>query len=317
MNSNQADTGPIQPVVVDASGWEERKCLPLTVAQLWATYMPRAKGAFARLLGRLFPNQIQCSITTRHGARLAVTPAGLDEIVYMLERGGSHDEHAFNAARACLRPGGVFYDIGANVGYFSIEMAHVFADAITVVAVEPQPALSRATALSASLNRFNNIKVFEVMLGEQEGWAELFIGSHATQASAIALEKNSRVLQCRITTIDHMLQSHLIPPPTTIKLDIEGSELAALRGAERTLRKHLPAIIYECEVVNTSRFGYSGKEIIEFLKGVGYDEFKSITEDGTLVPLAAPGAHPAGVTGDFFAGNSVSPALAGPKIALN
>lgn len=76
-----------------------------------------------------------------------------------------------------------FYDIGASVGYISIEMASVLKKG-RVIAFEPQPAL---------------VDVFQVMLGDKPGDSALYVGSHSIHASAMAREAGSQKLSCSMT----------------------------------------------------------------------------------------------------------------------
>lgn len=286
MNSEPANL-PVDIRDIDVSHWTGDRALPLRLAQLWARYVPRGKGVFPRLVGRTIGRTMHCWIPTKRGARLAVAPASLDSFAAILNNGGTWNEHVFSTCAQRLAKGGVFYDIGANVGYMSIEMAHLFAGQALVVAFEPQPDLSHAVALSARLNGFSWLKVFDVMLGETEASGKLFVGSHQIHASAVPREKRCRIIECRVTTIDNMVERGEIPPPNVMKIDIEGGELAALRGARKTLGIHRPVIVFECDA-NAARFGYSRRDIVDYLSGISRYDFRSIVEDATLIPLDAP-----------------------------
>lgn len=91
-----------------------------------------------------------------------------------------------------------FYDIGASVGYISIEMASVLKKG-RVIAFEPQPALAENVVRSARLNGFDHLDVFQVMLGDKPGDSALYVGSHSIHASAMAREAGSQKLSCSMT----------------------------------------------------------------------------------------------------------------------
>jgi FkbM family methyltransferase len=275
---------PVEALDWDSDQWTGDKAFPLRVAEWWTKYGPRGKGWVSRQVGRYFGGGIKCWILTKHGARLAVPVSSLDTITLIMNQGNTWNEHVLNTCARLLRNGDVFYDIGGNVGFMSIEMAQLFSDQISVIAIEPIPALSHSIAFSARLNKFNRVTVFGVMLGETEGPGELFIGSHEVHASAIPFEKPSRVVPCPLTTIDSMVGRGEIPPPNVIKMDIEGGELAALRGSEKTLRSHRPSIVFEYNV-SADRFGYTKGDILDYLKSIGGYEFFSITTDAQLIPM--------------------------------
>jgi FkbM family methyltransferase len=289
---------PVDVSGVDISGWNSGPLFPLRMAELWARYIPKGKGVFPRLVGRTLAKWMRCCMVTEHGARLAVAPSSLDTYAAIMNR--KWNQHVFKTCLQYLRKEGVFYDLGANVGYMSIEMAQVFGDTISVIAFEPQPDLSRALALSARLNDFTRTSVFDVMLGDVEAPGRLFVGSHQVHASALPREKHSRIIECRVTTIDNMVERGEIPPPTVMKIDIEGAELAALRGAGRTLRASPPVIVFECDI-NAQRFGYTRQDIIEYLGSVGRYEFFSIAENGNLLPLGSANISGSRISDDVLA----------------
>lgn len=274
---------PIDVSDFDISQWTNETNLPERVAQLWARYIPRGKSWFPRVVGQLLGNRRQY-IVTNSGARLAIAFSSLDTYIHILNRGGTWEKNVFDTCASFLREGQVFYDLGANVGYMAIEMAKHFDDKVTVAAVEPQPELARSIALSARLNDFDRVKVFDVMLGDREGRGELFLTSHSLHASAIARERRARVLNRQITTVDCMTAGGDIPPPHVIKIDVEGSELAILRGAEHTLRTYRPFVLFECDE-NADRFGYSLTDLLGCFPNAGEYEFYWVATDNRLIPL--------------------------------
>ena len=265
--------------------WNENMPISIIIAKLWNKYIPRGKGWFPRFIGRLFGKGLKTYIRTKHGASLVIEPYSLDVYMHMLNHGRTWNEHVFNVCKSFLSDGCVFYDIGANVGYFSIEMSKIFEDKLSVISFEPQPSLARIIALSSRLNEFKNIKVFDCMLGDNEGEGELYIGSHSIHASSVAREYGSKCIKRRITTIDKMVETNLIPPPNVIKIDIEGGELAALYGAKKTIATYRPYIIFESDE-NMDRFGYTREDVLNLIKTTGnYDFFFICKENENCVPL--------------------------------
>ena len=134
----------------------------------------------------------------------------------MLNHGRTWNEPVFNACKAFLSSGCVFYDIGANIGYLSMEMAKIFEDKVSVISFEPQPPLAYVIALSGRLNGFENVKVFDLMIGESRGEDDLHVGSHSIHASVVPREKSSTRIRRQIRTIDEMIEDGSIPPPSVI-----------------------------------------------------------------------------------------------------
>jgi FkbM family methyltransferase len=173
---------------------------------------------------------------------------------------------------AVLRPGDVFYDIGANVGFIGVEIARKIPSA-SVIAFEPQATLAHTIALSAQLNNLCNLKVCELMIGEKVGQGRLFLPAHCIHASAVPREPDATETVCPITTLDEEVCNHRLPPPNVIKLDVEGSELAVFRGARQVLAKHRPWIVFEADD-NMRRFNYTRDDIRKYLQEIaGYRLF--------------------------------------------
>ena len=140
----------------ESSRWTEDRSFFFRLALTLNRSMPRGKAFFPRWLGRLFGKNDKLAVRTASGALLAVDPENWDIFTKLWLMGGTWDKPVLEACIACLQPGDVFYDLGANVGYMSIEAASLFKDKIRIYAFEPQPNLAHIAALSARLNHFQN-----------------------------------------------------------------------------------------------------------------------------------------------------------------
>ena len=268
----------------DADKWTEGFSLPMKLADLWVKYVPRGKGWFPRWVGRHLCREHSVFIRTLHGSKLAVEPSNLDIYTYITSQGNSWDEHVLDACRSVIKKDGVFYDIGASVGYLSTEAAAMLQSGGSVVAFEPQPVLAAIIATSAELNGFGHLQVFNLMLGDHVGDGTLHVGSHSIHASAIPREANSSTLSCLMTTLDAVVEGSRLPPPTVIKIDVEGAELAVLSGAQRTIRRHRPHIIFESDD-NMDRYGYCRRDVFDLLNSLCPYEFVFITAEKGRIPV--------------------------------
>jgi FkbM family methyltransferase len=155
--------------------------------------------------------------------------------------------------------GGVFFDIGANIGWYALNVAR--RTPATVICFEPQPSRLQA---NLALNGLTNVRVLPYALGEHDGVIKMTGDEKAENHVSAA---GSRALPLR--TLDGLVETMRLPDPTLIKIDIEGYELFALRGAERTLRRAQPTIL--CEMNGLShRYGVSDIELAQFLATLGY-----------------------------------------------
>lgn len=263
---------------------------PQKLAVFLNRHLPRGKGAIPRQIGRLFHGDHSRSIVTREGALLALEPTSLDVYACILNSGRTWNWHVLAACSSVLKPGDVFYDIGANVGFMSMEIARVFHDTngdstVRVVSFEPLPHLAQAIAASSHLNNLRNFILRDDVVSDQIGTAELFVGSHTIHASTRARESRSTLLKRPMTSIDALVAGRATPPPSVIKLDVEGGEFAAFRGASETLRRYRPHIVFESDE-NTQRFGYTRSDLLTYLQTLAPYRFFSVSPQGeTLSPL--------------------------------
>lgn len=272
---------PVQCPLNLLQDWEETKSPVFNAARLWNQYAPRGKGAIPRFLGRNFGGDLKLHILTASQAKLAVQSSSLDIYVNIVNQGGTWNNHVLKTCESLLKTGETFWDIGANVGIISIEVAHRFGGQVNVVSFEPQPDLAFTIAASNALNQFERSQVFDVMLGESNGSLNLYLSSHTIHASGSPRESKSRCLERTVVTIDSLVDDGIALPPDVIKMDIEGGELSALKGAKRVLSKYQPHLIFEADE-NMNRFGYELSDILNLLSDCAPYHFYLINDDATL-----------------------------------
>jgi FkbM family methyltransferase len=173
-----------------------------------------------------------------------------------------------------LVPDDVFYDVGANVGFFSLLATKFVGPGGAVYAVEPVARNAAAIRRNAALNDLRNLSVFEVAADEKSGSAELFVtgwdGGSSLSAAAISASEPVERQAVRVITLDGLIESERLRPPTFIKLDVEGVELRALRGMRKTLEKHRPVLLYEVDDADRGGLEQRWKALDEFVASFGY-----------------------------------------------
>jgi hypothetical protein len=151
----------------EAQLWPGGSEMPLRLALLWARFAPRAKAWMPRVIGRRFGRHMRATVRTASGGTLAVDPDNLDIYVHVTRLGGVWDRQVHEACNTVARPGDVVYDIGANAGVVTIDLAAHLKGDVHIFAFEPIPSLARGVALSAVLSGYGDaITVYEAMLGE-------------------------------------------------------------------------------------------------------------------------------------------------------
>ena len=170
--------------------------------------------------------------------------------------------------------------MGANIGFFSMLAATLVGPSGRVVSIEPGAGALALLAASAARNGFRQIEIWPVATAETRQVVGLAgLSSHGTLVERDAVTPGSRMGSIVVALpIDELLAEE--PRVDVIKLDVEGAEGRALRGARRTLEKHRPILVLEFSppaLANVSKI--TGEALIELLRDAGY-EVALLGEDG-------------------------------------
>lgn len=180
-----------------------------------------------------------------------------------------------------LGPGDVFYDVGANLGFFALLGARMVGDGGRVYAFEAAPDNAQAIQANAHLNSLANVEVIAKAVAARSGTGRLQVVDDQSWSKLADYGEHpytERVIEVELVAIDELLAAGELPPPALVKIDVEGAELAVLEGMRQTLEHHKPAII--CELHGTHA------EFVSFMSGCGY---RLINLEGTI-PVAEEGA---------------------------
>ena len=144
----------------------------------------------------------------------------------------------YAAFRAAARPGGTALDIGSNVGAYALLLGQWLGPLGRVFAFEPGPVIFDGLSGHIHLNGLASI-VRPVMaaVGDHEATARLIVSGTAGESRlAGAADAGLDSISTPMTTIDRFCECERIDPDF-IKIDVEGWELAVLRGARETVRR--------------------------------------------------------------------------------
>lgn len=160
-----------------------------------------------------------------------------------------YEEYVAETLRRLIRPGDIAFDIGANIGLYTIFMHQLGAK---IFAFEPNPKL--IPNLRRTLKALPSAGLLEVALSDRCGDATLFVPSDHDMASLGNWRGEAEERQCSMTTLDTIG----LPPPDLIKCDVEGAELRVFRGGEKMLsdREKAPVIVFEEQAVAAEALGF-------------------------------------------------------------
>ncbi len=208
-------------------------------------------------------------IAAGHGAGLKIIPLKGDREIAL----GTYEAPVQQALIENVERGGVVYDIGANIGYFTMLAARRVGPAGQVYAFEPVARNAAAIERSARLNGFDAVEVFERAVGAAGGIAELNLARHiggAMLASVGAPPDRSGSVDVEVVALDEFVDALGLRPPSLVKIDVEGAELDVLRGMTGTLKAQAPVLIVELDDATAAGLETKARELAALLAGLGY-----------------------------------------------
>lgn len=150
---------------------------------------------------------------------------------------GTYEPEQTGLLARSLRPGDTFLDLGAHVGFHTLLAARLVGPAGWVVAFEPSPRNARYLRRHLALNGCGNVRVEEAAVSDAAGAAR-FLHGRGTGTGRLS---GAGGVEVRTVALDGYCAEHGLSP-AAVKIDVEGAELAVLRGAEEILTRCRPLV---------------------------------------------------------------------------
>jgi FkbM family methyltransferase len=242
---------------------------------------------------------ISLTMTTPAGARELKFAFDLQspaqaEMHRVLSSGSFFEAETSMLLLTILRAGDRFADVGGHIGYFSVLASKVVGAAGEVVAFEPAASNHARLLAHLTMNGCDNVLPLQLAVGPRDAAVSLHLNSDNDGGHALwdvrthPMNTRSRAHPAQqavwMTRLDRVLGSR---PVRAMKLDIEGSELGALQGAEPLLRgpSGIPFIIAEINHSALQWMGTSDGALRQYMDGLGYDAWAMQLADPQLVKL--------------------------------
>jgi len=215
--------------------------------------------------------------------QIAVDTQDLDDITRTIVAGSFSFPDHFYLLPALLPRGGRVLDLGAHCGTFSLFAAALGYD---VVAIEASPALAGLLTASAQRNQFGNMQVVHCAVSDRPGSASFIPSGPYGIVANPYIDGETVVLEAKTV---HQLANELDWVTIDfVKLDVEGSEIAALAGMSELLASPLaPIILYESNAHTLGLLGHTPREAVEVLERFDYQVYFVL---GRRLAALAPGA---------------------------
>jgi len=212
---------------------------------------PKPADAGGRLRARLFRDMTAAhAIPTVGGKQVLLEPG--DELSRAVFITGFYEPESMAAISQILPKGGVFVDVGAHCGMFTLLAADKVGPEGKVVAFEPSKREYDRLIANVELNGLRNVITSTAAVAEVAGEVRLLIAEaghagHNTTSKRFAYPavRLAEAVDVPAVTLDAFFLQHGLDRCDVIKMDIEGGELPALKGAVGILQKHRPTLVLE------------------------------------------------------------------------
>lgn len=181
------------------------------------------------------------------GLRLSV-PSLREPIASNLLVNGVYEPLLCKSLARVLKPDGIFFDVGANVGFFSLLAAHRIVPAGRVVAFEASPRIFAFLEKNAKLQPRPGLQVIHAAVTERTGDEISFFDAPSIKfgMGSLANRFGSEAVAVKSISLDDAAEKLGLAHVNAIKVDVEGYELGVLRGARRLLTTEpTPVVFFE------------------------------------------------------------------------
>jgi len=219
------------------------------------------------------------------GISFMLDPSDLVPLVIL--RTGAWQTEIWDSISPTLSEGGVFLDVGAHIGYFSLKAARKVGQTGRVVAFEPNPETLKLLRDNVSANRAENVVVEPIACTDREQTLTLF-AAPSFNTGAASLGRNNadfspdgppKEYSVRGRPIDDVVRELNLARVDVIKIDVEGAELFVVRGAMNTLKRFHPKLIVEVVPAQLANLKTTPDDLIAAIKAAGYNRSRPLNPD--------------------------------------
>ena len=204
-----------------------------------------------------------------HGYQLRVPAAELSLVPHLLNE-RCWEPHITRYLRLNLKPTDIFMDVGANLGYFTIICAPLVR---RVIAFEPVSTTHSYCKGNISLNRLENVDLYQYGLWNEDIIKYIKVDSSRLMSASISDNEYTAYIDPIIcVSLDQMIRRRELNLPRldVVKMDIEGAEVYALNGMEKTIIQFRPKILMELNRPALEHLGNTVNDVWNFFRRISY-----------------------------------------------
>lgn len=167
-----------------------------------------------------------------------------------------------------IQPGDTVIDGGAFWGTFSVLASKLVGPEGKVIAFEPDPVIANILRKNAEVNKATNVEVIEKGLWSEETVLHFEHGKELGSKFIPGANDSPGLIKVPVTTIDAVMKDRQVKNKLFIKMNIEGSEIEAIKGAANTIRKYSPHFVIRTDHYVDGELTF--KRVEQGLEAMGY-----------------------------------------------
>jgi len=223
---------------------------------------------YSKISNFKFPNQDR--IVSCHGLQILLRNPRKSIIGRSIFSTGLWEPEVTQFISSKVRQGMTVFDIGADIGYYSLLLAKLVGPTGLVFSFEPIPKAKWYLDKNIEMNGLDNVRSFDFALFDEPGVACLEAPLTLSKINLSKKKLSGKDIQVEMKVFDEWKAKGELNRVDLVKLDVEGAELNVLRGMKATLQNQKPAILVEVHSQELKSFGFSPSDLIEFLSEFGY-----------------------------------------------
>ncbi|MFO0840234.1 MAG: FkbM family methyltransferase [Phycisphaerae bacterium] len=249
------------------------------LARLCRWFPPGFSGVFLRLYPHKTPEGQAVSFTARSSiADVTLSAPRIDWVSLCFAVRGFWEWQNVVIANLACRPGDSIVEVGANIGTESVLYARIVGSRGRLTCFEPLPANAELLESNLRRNRLSQAVVLRNAVSDRAGTLR-FAPPAGDDNSGMGrlvdgVQADTASIEVQCVTLDALRAVGDLAAPRLLVIDVQGAELAVLRGAERMLREDRPIVVVEAEAGLLAEHGDAPSDVFSHMKRLDYQTWQ-------------------------------------------